>query len=137
MADTRCYMIVLADLTDRERFLAGYARVVPPLVEKYGGRYVLRGSGGAFVEGGWCEKPSALVSEWPSREQALRRLNEHVPALPVVSVFSYHDNVVMPQESSILAAAKIVRLSGMGHVSMPFSRRIREVALEEILSASG
>lgn len=67
----------------------------------------------------------------------LRRLNEHVPALPVVSVFSYHDNIVMPQESAVLAGAKIVRLSGMGHVSMPFSRRIREIALEEILSASG
>jgi len=41
------------------------------------------------------------------------------------------------QESAVLAGAKIVRLSGMGHVSMPFSRRIREIALEEILSASG
>ena len=46
MADMRCYMIVLADLTDRERFLAGYARVVPDLVAQFGGRYVLRGAGG-------------------------------------------------------------------------------------------
>jgi pimeloyl-ACP methyl ester carboxylesterase len=67
----------------------------------------------------------------------LRRLNEDAPTLPVVSVFSYQDNIVSPQESAVLAGAKIVRLSGMGHVSMPFSRRIREVALEEILAASG
>jgi len=75
MADMRCYMIVIAELTDRERFLAGYARVVPELVTRFGGRYVLRGSGGLFVEGGWAENPSALVSEWPSREAALRFWN--------------------------------------------------------------
>ncbi len=72
MTDTRCYMIVLAELTDRERFLAGYARAVPPLVTRFGGRYVLRGAGGHFLEGGWCESPSALISEWPNREAALR-----------------------------------------------------------------
>jgi pimeloyl-ACP methyl ester carboxylesterase len=65
----------------------------------------------------------------------LQRLNDEVPALPLVSVFSYQDNVVLPQESSVLAGAKVVRLSGMGHISMPFSRRIQEVALEEILAA--
>lgn len=65
-----CYMIVVAELTDRTRFLAGYARVVPPLVAKFGGRYVVQGSGGEFLEGGWCERASALVSEWPSREAA-------------------------------------------------------------------
>ena len=71
MAELRCYMIVLADLSDRERFMSGYARVVPELVTRFGGRYVLRGSGGLFLEDGFCENPSALVSEWPSREQAL------------------------------------------------------------------
>jgi len=75
MADTRCYMIVIAQLTDRERFLAGYALVVPDLVTRFGGRYVLRGTGGLFVEGGWAGNPSALVSEWPSREAALRFWN--------------------------------------------------------------
>lgn len=71
MSEKRCYMIITADLSDRGRFLADYARVVPPLVAKFGGRYVIRGSGGEFLEGGWCDSPSALVSEWPSREAAL------------------------------------------------------------------
>ena len=75
MNETHCYMIVLADLTDRDGFLAGYARIVPPLVAQFGGRYVVRGAGGTFIEGAWCEAPSALVSEWPSREQALRFWN--------------------------------------------------------------
>lgn len=71
MSQPRCYMIVIAHLSDRQRFLDGYARVVPQLVEKFGGRYVIRGSGGSFLEGGWCENPSALVSEWPSKAAAL------------------------------------------------------------------
>jgi len=71
MSQPRCYMIVIAHLSDRQRFLDGYARVVPQLVEQFGGRYVIRGSGGSFLEGGWCENPSALVSEWPSKAAAL------------------------------------------------------------------
>jgi uncharacterized protein (DUF1330 family) len=72
MNATRCYMIVLAEITDRQRFLDGYAREVPGLVERHGGRYLLKGAGGVFLEGGWAEQPSALVSEWPDRETALR-----------------------------------------------------------------
>ncbi len=72
MTERRCYMLILAEITDRERFMADYARVVPDLVRQFGGRYVLRGSGGSFLEGGWCESPSALVSEWPTRGDALR-----------------------------------------------------------------
>jgi len=75
MSELRCYMIVLAELNDRDRFLAGYARVVPDLVSRFGGHYVIRGSGGLFLEGGWCDSPSALVSEWPSREHAVRFWN--------------------------------------------------------------
>ena len=70
-----CYMIVLAELTDRERFLADYASVVPRLVAQFGGHYLIRGSGGEFLEGAWCAHPSALISQWPSREHALRFWN--------------------------------------------------------------
>lgn len=70
MSQPRCYMIVIAHLSDRQRFLDGYARVVPQLVEQFGGRYVIRGSGGSFLEGGWCDRASALVSEWPDRAAA-------------------------------------------------------------------
>jgi uncharacterized protein (DUF1330 family) len=71
MADKRCYMIIVADITDRERFLEGYATAVPKLVEEFGGRYLIRGGGGVFLEGGWCDHPSALVSEWSSKAAAL------------------------------------------------------------------
>ena len=46
-------------------------REVPRLVEQFGGHYIIRGSGGDFLEGGWCDKPSALVSQWPSKAAAL------------------------------------------------------------------
>jgi len=62
----------------------------------------------------------------------LKQLNEETSSVPVVSVFSHQDNIVVPQDSAVLAGAKIVSLSGMGHVSMPFSRQIRELALAEI-----
>ncbi len=65
----------------------------------------------------------------------LQCLNEAAPGLPVVSVLSYHDYFILPQESAALAGAKIVRLSGVGHLGMPFSHRIRAVVLEEILAA--
>ena len=65
----------------------------------------------------------------------LERLNEAALAVPTVSVFSYQDNIVSPQDSAALAGAKNVGVSGMGHISMPFSRRICDIALEEILAA--
>ena len=109
-------------------------------VRKYGARCVAKlitlgtphhGTVSARLGAGENARQMVPGSAW------LRRLNEDAPTLPLVSVLSYQDNIVLPQESAGLAGAKIVRLSGMGHVSMPFSRRIREVALEEILAASG
>lgn len=62
----------------------------------------------------------------------LKQLNEETSSVPVISVFSHQDNIVVPQDSAALAGATIVSLSGMGHISMPFSRHIREIALAEI-----
>ncbi len=75
MPANRCYMIVIGAITDREAFLSGYATAVPPLVEKFGGRYRLKAAGGQFLENGWCDRPSALISEWPDRKAALRFWN--------------------------------------------------------------
>jgi uncharacterized protein (DUF1330 family) len=32
----------------------------------------VKGAGGLFLENGWCDNPSALVSEWPDRAAAQR-----------------------------------------------------------------
>lgn len=67
----------------------------------------------------------------------LEQLNGTALGVSAVSVFSHQDNIVSPQDGAVLAGTKVVRLSGMGHISMTFSRRIREIALREILAASG
>ena len=66
------YMIVIADLADRERFIAGYGRAAADLVARFGGRYVLRAPGAAVLEGGLPDGASVVVSEWPNREAARR-----------------------------------------------------------------
>jgi predicted alpha/beta hydrolase family esterase len=44
--------------------------------------------------------------------------------VPVVSIYSCHDNFVAPQDSSVLAGAENVPLAGIGHLSLLASRRV-------------
>jgi uncharacterized protein (DUF1330 family) len=39
----KCYMIVLGTFTDLPRYMAGYLARVGPVVERFGGRYLLVG----------------------------------------------------------------------------------------------
>ena len=51
--------------------------------------------------------------------------------VPIVSLFSWHDNFVAPQDSPILAHATNVPMSGIGHLSLLFSPPVaRRVCLE-------
>ena len=75
MSETRCYMVITAVVHDREAFLSGYAAATAPLVERFGGRYVMRGPGAQALEGGFGEGGSIAISEWPDREAALRFWN--------------------------------------------------------------
>lgn len=65
------YMIVTASIADRDRFVSGYGAAAARLVERYGGRYVLRGGGAIALEGGVADGASMVISEWPSKEAAL------------------------------------------------------------------
>lgn len=73
--EKKAYMIVVARLTDRERFLAGYAKTVPPLIEQFGGRYLVQAPGAVALEGDWGDGASVVLSEWPSKEHAQRFWN--------------------------------------------------------------
>lgn len=64
------YMIVTAKITDREAFISGYGAAAGALVEKFGGKYVLRGPGAELLEGGFGGGASMVISEWPSKEAA-------------------------------------------------------------------
>ncbi|MFN7053968.1 DUF1330 domain-containing protein [Hyphomonas sp.] len=68
--DPGVYMIVLGTVFDRPAFMAGYAAKLPPLYERFGGRYVALTGQPGILEGtpGF---ESVVMSHWPS-EAAVR-----------------------------------------------------------------
>jgi triacylglycerol esterase/lipase EstA (alpha/beta hydrolase family) len=62
----------------------------------------------------------------------LNQLEQQVGALPLTSIYSYHDNLVAPQESSVLPSAKNIPTSGIGHLSMTFSPVFQQWVYREI-----
>jgi pimeloyl-ACP methyl ester carboxylesterase len=72
-------------------------------------------------------------SEWLAR--LAQDEGGHWP-VPVVSVYSCHDNLVAPQASSWLEGATNIPVGGIGHLTLHFSRRVRDV-LGDLLDARG
>ena len=64
------YMIVTAKIHDWEPFIAGYGQAAGALVEKFGGRYLLRGPGAELLEGEFGDGASMVISEWPDKAAA-------------------------------------------------------------------
>lgn len=63
------YMIVTAKIADRDAFINGYGMAAGKLVERFGGKYVLRGPGAKLLEGGFGTNgleggASMVISEW-------------------------------------------------------------------------
>ncbi len=59
------YMIILAKIYDREKFISGYAVQAAQLVEQCGGKYVLRAPGVLCLEGSMDDDRSVVISQWP------------------------------------------------------------------------
>jgi len=62
------YVIVQVDVKDPVRY-DDYKRMVPPTLEKFGGRFLVRGGKTHTLEGGWAPKRFVMV-EFPTVEQA-------------------------------------------------------------------
>ena len=62
------YVIAEVNVTNPDLF-AEYRKLVPPTIEKYGGRFVVRGGATETKEGGWSP-PRIVVIEFPSMDQA-------------------------------------------------------------------
>lgn len=62
------YFMVQLEVTDVDRFKE-YAAQVPATVEKFGGRYLVRGGEYEVLEGQWPQRRH-VVLEFPSVEQA-------------------------------------------------------------------
>ncbi|MBI1188608.1 MAG: DUF1330 domain-containing protein [Alphaproteobacteria bacterium] len=61
------YMVILARVKDRARFLEAYAQPTAALVARMGGRYVVRAPGAVPLEGGFGDDVSVVISEWPDK----------------------------------------------------------------------
>jgi uncharacterized protein (DUF1330 family) len=68
-------MIVLGAFTDLPRFMATYQAAVGPLIERFGGRYVMIGHKLQVLEGDFPEGGGNVVSVWADRGAALRFWN--------------------------------------------------------------
>ena len=64
------YMIVTAKIADRDAFINGYGAAAAALVEKFGGKYVLRGPGAELLEGSFGDGASMVISQWPDKAAA-------------------------------------------------------------------
>lgn len=62
----------------------------------------------------------------------IERLCSNPPhASQIVSVWSADDNFLLPAETASLPGARTIRVDGMGHLTMAFSTRVRDVLLAE------
>lgn len=64
------YMIVTAKIADRDAFINGYGKAAAALIERFGGRYVLRGPGTELLEGDFGAGASMVISEWSDKAAA-------------------------------------------------------------------
>ena len=69
------YIIVVASIADREAFISGYGAAAGALLDRFGGRYLLRAPGAELLEGSFGEGASVVISEWPDKEEVHRFWN--------------------------------------------------------------
>ena len=62
------YVVVKVEVCDATRY-EDYKRMVPPSLEAYGGRFLVRGGQVETLEGGWAPKRIVVV-EFPALERA-------------------------------------------------------------------
>lgn len=59
----------------------------------------------------------------------LAELNQTAVTVPFTSIYSVHDTIIAPQDSSVMVGANNVQLIAVGHVSMPSGRTTRKALL--------
>ncbi len=62
----------------------------------------------------------------------LNAAEREAPSVPIVSLFSWHDNYVAPQDSAILAHADNVPFAGVGHLALLFWEPVAQRLCAEI-----
>lgn len=89
------YVVVSVDVHDPEKYSA-YRTMVPPTIEKYGGRFLVRGAELHQMEGAW-PRPRLVIVEFPDVDTAKRWWNspEYAPAKALRQANSSADLVIV------------------------------------------
>jgi len=69
------YMMISVKMKDRDKFVAGYGKAVPPIVAKFGGEYIIVAPGAELLEGTLEGYTSVAISKWPDKQTALKFWN--------------------------------------------------------------
>lgn len=64
------HLIITAVIHDREQFVTGYGPAAAELVQRFGGRYLVRAPGAELLEGTGPLGASVVISEWPDAAAA-------------------------------------------------------------------
>lgn len=64
------YLVITAQINDRERFISGYAAAAAQLTARFGGEYLVRSPGLEVLEGAH-PGGSLVISKWPDKAAAL------------------------------------------------------------------
>ena len=66
------FMIIACKMHDRDKFINDYGKIVPNLVEEFGGEYIIVAPGAELLEGSLKGYESVAISKWPTKDSALR-----------------------------------------------------------------
>ncbi len=74
-------------------------------------------------------------SPWLAQLEAEEATGEHgLPRSAYTTLFSYHDDIVYPQETGRLDGAHPIAIGGCGHVALVYDRRVRTLVFERLAS---
>ena len=66
--------------------------------------------------------------------QQTRQPIRGLPRSAWTTLFSYHDNMVFPQETALLEGAHTIAIGGVGHVALVYDKRVRAAVFDRLES---
>jgi triacylglycerol esterase/lipase EstA (alpha/beta hydrolase family) len=87
------------------------------------------GSVHAWLFPGACLRQLRPGNEWLAE---LNRTEDVEPAIPTISIWSWHDSMVAPQTSGRLRGARNIEVIGVGHNALLNDRRVRTLVAGEL-----
>ncbi len=73
-----------------------------------------------------------LGSPWLIALDAEEMRGHGLPRSAWTTLFSYHDNMVFPQETALLKGAHTIPIGGVGHVALVYDKRVRAAVFERL-----